>query len=82
MADSIAKAQKKVIDVVLVSLLLTLNACNVMKKETPTQVFSCEFCEFFKNTFFHRTPLGAPSICKPVYIASYKQGLFLDSETK
>ena len=22
------------------------------KKETPTQVFSCEFCEIFKNTFF------------------------------
>ena len=21
-------------------------------KETPTQVFSCEFCEFSKNTFF------------------------------
>ena len=21
------------------------------EKETPTQVFSCEFCKFFKNTF-------------------------------
>ena len=21
-------------------------------------VFSCEFCEIYKNTFFHRTPLG------------------------
>ena len=29
-----------------------LEACNVIKKETPTSVFSCEFCEIFKNTFF------------------------------
>ena len=21
-------------------------------KETPTQVFSCEYCEMFKNTYF------------------------------
>ena len=25
--------------------------CNVIKKETPEQVFSCEFCEISKNTF-------------------------------
>ena len=30
--------------------------CNFLKKETLTQVFSCEFCEIFKNTFFYRTP--------------------------
>ena len=24
----------------------------VVNKETLTQVFSCEFCEIFKNTFF------------------------------
>ena len=33
-------------------------ACNFIKKETLVQVFSCEFCEIFKNTFFYRTPLG------------------------
>ena len=34
--------------------------CNFINKETPTQVFSCEFCEIFKNTVFHRTlPLDA-----------------------
>ena len=27
-------------------------ACNFIKKETPVQVFSCEFCEISKNTFF------------------------------
>ena len=25
------------------------------------QVFSCEFCEIFNNTFFYRTPLVAVS---------------------
>ena len=24
--------------------------------DTPTQVFSCEYCEIFKNSFFYRTP--------------------------
>ena len=27
-------------------------ACNFIKKETLAQVFLCEFCEIFKNTFF------------------------------
>ena len=27
-------------------------ACNVIKKETPAQVFFCEFCKIFKNNFF------------------------------
>ena len=26
-------------------------ACNFIKKETLALVFSCEFCEIFKNTF-------------------------------
>ena len=26
--------------------------CNFIKKEIPTQVFSCELGEIFKNTFF------------------------------
>ena len=37
-----------------------------IKKENPIQVFSCEFCEIFKNTFFslvaasrHTTRTGA-----------------------
>ena len=31
-----------------------------LQKETPTQVFSCEICAIFKNTFFHRTsPVAA-----------------------
>ena len=38
-----------------------INACNFFKKETLTQVFSCEFCEISKNTFSHRTPPVAAS---------------------
>ena len=34
-------------------------ACNFIEKETLAQVFSCEICEIFKNTFFYKTPLVA-----------------------
>ena len=30
--------------------------------KTPTQVFSCEICEIFKNTYFYRTPPVSSSI--------------------
>ena len=30
-----------------------------IKKETLAQVFFCDFCEIFKDTFFYRTPLVA-----------------------
>ena len=34
--------------------------CNFIKKETLAQVFSCEFYEISKNTFFYRkTPVAA-----------------------
>ena len=36
-------------------------ACNFIKKETLAQVFSCEFCEIYKNTFYYRTSLVAAS---------------------
>ena len=31
------------------------------KKETPTQVFRCGYCDIFKNSFFYRTPPVAAS---------------------
>ena len=39
---------------VKVSFLIKLQveACNFIKKETLAQVFSCEFCENSRNTFF------------------------------
>ena len=38
-----------------------LKTSNVIKKETLTQVLTCEIYESFKNTFFYRTPLVAAS---------------------
>ena len=29
-----------------------LKVCIFIKKETPTQLFSCEYCEILKNSFF------------------------------
>ena len=45
-----------------VSFLIKLQACNVIKKETLAQVFSCEFCEIPKNAFSYRTPPVAASV--------------------
>ena len=33
----------------------------LVKKETLAQVFSCEFCKDFKNSFFYRTLRGTAS---------------------
>ena len=47
-----------------VSFLINLQtkAWNFIKKEILAQVFSCEFCEISKNTFFYRTSLVAASV--------------------
>ena len=37
-------------------------ACNFIKKETLAQLFSCEFCGIFKNTYFYRTTLVAATV--------------------
>ena len=36
----------------LIKLQAEAEACNFIKKEILTQVFSFEFCEIFKNIFF------------------------------
>ena len=38
------------------------HACNFIKKEPLVQLFSWEFCEIFKNSFFYRTPPGVASL--------------------
>ena len=38
---------------------IKLQALQLYQKETPTQVFFCEYCEIFKNSFFYRTALMA-----------------------
>ena len=37
-------------------------ACNFIKIEILAQVFSCEFYEISKNTFFYKSPLVAASV--------------------
>ena len=32
------------------------------KKEIPTQLFSCEICKIFKNTYFEEHPQTAASV--------------------
>ena len=39
-------------------------AFNIIKKEALAQVFSCEFCEIFKNTFLQNTSGGCFFILK------------------
>ena len=36
-------------------------ACNLIKKESPAKVFSCDFCEISKDTFSYKTTLVAAS---------------------
>ena len=38
-------------------------ACNFIKKEALAQVFSCEFCEISKNTFFTEHLMTTASLC-------------------
>ena len=46
-----------------VSFLIKLQeACNFIKKETLARVFSCEFCQIFKNIFSLRTLPLATSV--------------------
>ena len=37
-------------------------AYNFNKKEALAQVFTCVYCETFKNTFSYRTPLVVSSV--------------------
>ena len=41
---------------------LQVSACNFIEIETLAQVFSCEFCEIFNNTFFTEHPLATASV--------------------
>ena len=49
-----------------------IEAYNFIKTETLAQVFSGEFCEISKNTFFYRTPPVAASVF--VKVTSVKCG--------
>ena len=47
--------KKVFLEISQISLATWFNStkvCNFIKKEALTQVFSCEFCEIFKSTYF------------------------------
>ena len=45
-----------------------------LSKETPTQVFSCEYYNIFKNTYFEKhLPTAASIDCKKFYRATENQ---------
>ena len=41
-------------------------ACSFIKKETLAQVFSCEFCEISKNTFFTKHLWATASVISKI----------------
>ena len=61
-----------------VSLLTKFN--KVIKRETLAQVFSCEFCEIFKNTFL--TEHLGRLLLKEVFNNYNKVGSWFDHEEK
>ena len=48
----ISQNSQKGTDFEVFFLIAGLRPATLLKKDTLTQVFSCEFCKFFKNTFF------------------------------
>ena len=50
--DVLKNSQENSCAIVSFLLKLQAEACSFVKKGTLTQVFSCEFCEIFKNTLF------------------------------
>ena len=49
--------------------------CNFVKKEALPQVFCCEFCKYFKNTFSYKTPPVDASVIRNI-LKSSKRHLF------
>ena len=41
--------------------IIGLGPATLLRKKTLAQVFSCEFCEIYKDTFYYRIPLVAVS---------------------
>ena len=48
-----------------------------LKKETLVQLFSCEFCEIFKNAFFYRTPPLAASAISLLFMIVFLETVFI-----
>ena len=48
------------------------------KKETPIQLFFCEYCKVFKNSFFYITSPAAASLSTFVIATIFKRTSFLN----
>ena len=66
----------------LESLFKKVECLESLLKETRTQVFSCEYCETFKNSFFYRTPLMAASGIENIVCDTYNPKFYEDSMTQ
>ena len=66
--------------------------CNSIKKETPAQIFSYQFCEVFKSTYFAEylqiaasqngyaitsPSFSLPQFCKKIQMGSFPSNFFL-----
>ena len=49
-----------------------LKTCNFVKKRLPTPVFSCEYCEIRKNTYFEEHMRTAAFDCSMTYLEKWK----------
>ena len=45
-------------------LCWSLSFIKLKKEEAPTQVFSCEHCEIFRNSFLYRTTTSGSCFCQ------------------
>ena len=45
-------------------LCWSLFLIKLKKEEAPRQVFSCEYCEIFKNSFLYRTTTSGGCLCQ------------------
>ena len=50
-----SESERMILNVELNGKLWKQSFTDFLQKETPTQVFSCEICEIYKNTLFYRT---------------------------
>ena len=60
--------------------MLQALACNFIKKEILAQVFSCEFCEIFKNTFLTERRVAASSKNISYWKATVKNSFNMNCE--
>ena len=59
----------------LINNVANLQACNFIR-ETPTHVFSCEYCKIFKNNFSFRTPLVTASLLWTITTLNFNHFFF------